>query len=159
MHLKSTYYGLTSCTKSKKSNEALLRYFCKMRFSGRFWPFDPSTCRTRIFGNMTYMQLRRSYYDLISCTKSKKYNEVFLRYFPKTRFSGQFWPFGPDSTATRIFLKILLQLSPNSLWSFITMQNFKKVEWAVPEIWDGTNERTDGTEFIGPRSATPGVQK
>ena len=50
MQVRSTYYGLASSTKSKKSNEAFLRYFPKTQFPGwfsvQFWPFDPSTLQT-----------------------------------------------------------------------------------------------------------------
>ena len=93
---RSTYYCLILWVKSKKSNEAFLRYFPKTWFLGRFWPFDPSTGQTRIFGNMTHMTPRSTYYCLLSWVKSKKSKEAFWTYFQKTWFSGRFWPFDPS---------------------------------------------------------------
>ena len=107
MQLRNTYHDLTSCIKSKKSNVAVLRYLSETWFSVQFWPFDPHTPQTRIFRNIWYMQLRSTYYGLTSCTKSKKSNEAFLRYFPKAQFSGwfsvQFWPFDPPYSPNKNF--------------------------------------------------------
>jgi len=77
--LFTPYIPLTSCKKSEKTNDSILRKIPKTSFLGHFWPF------LAIFGQMHFFLKNRApsvfiiYGPLTSCKKSEKTNEPILR--------------------------------------------------------------------------------
>ena len=78
MLLRSTYYGLTSCTKSKKSNEAFLRYFPKnYDFRANFDLSVPFPWQQEFSKKIRPCHFSVRYGPITSCKKSEKSDERF----------------------------------------------------------------------------------
>ena len=73
------YSPLTSCKRSEKTNEAILRKIPKTSFLGHFWPFLAIFGQIRISPKNRAPSVFCTYGPLTSCKKSEKTNEPILR--------------------------------------------------------------------------------
>ena len=105
LSLLSTYGALTSCKKSEKTNDSILRNYWKSLFSVRFGPVLPQFARTRFFLENRALSLLSTYGALTSCKKSEKNNDSILRNYWKSLFSVRFGPVLPQFARTRFFLE------------------------------------------------------
>ena len=72
------YGSLTSCQKSEKTNEAILRKIPKTSFLARFGPFWPKNGQMDFFLKNRAPSVSSLYGPLTSCKKSEKTNEPIL---------------------------------------------------------------------------------
>ena len=79
MPISSVYKTLTSCKKSEKSNEQILRKVRKCQFWAQKCPISAILGIIRVFLKKLAPSLSSVYWTLTSCKKSEKSNEPILR--------------------------------------------------------------------------------